>query len=330
MSFAFAGTPDFGARVLSHLCEIGRVPSLVLSQPDRPKGRGRKSCPPEVVAEAEAREVCCLQVADINSDEALLALADSGVDTLVVASFGQILRPVLLERFRCINVHASLLPRYRGAAPIERAIMAGECQTGVCIMKMVEGLDEGPWAVRRAVTIGRRDDAGSIGRSLAMLGANGVDQVLTGLADGNVEWTEQDGEASYAAKLGSEDTTFDVTLPAKALHDRVRALSPATGTRAAVGDLSLKIWRTWPFDASSAQPLPGEAQRVAGRRGMLVATPGRLFVGCADGLLEMLLVQPAGKGRMPVADFLRGYGSRLGDRVDIVSPGLQPPAPSAD
>lgn len=316
MRFAFAGTPDFAARVLGHLCESGRRPCLVISQPDRPKGRGRRTCAPEVVVAAEGLGLPWMQVDDVNSSETVAAISHAGAMVLVVAAFGQILRPVILERFLCVNVHASLLPAYRGAAPIERAIAAGEAFTGVSIMRMVEGLDEGPWSIQSRLSIGPRDDSGSVARSLAVLGANGVDQVLTGLGDGNVTWIEQAGESSYAAKLGPADAVLDVSLPAAALHNRVRSLSPGIGSRATSAALSLKVWRSWPFAADTVESLPPCAARVVGVPGSLGICDGRLFVGCGDGVLEILAVQPAGKGKMAVADFLRGYGDRLGDRLE--------------
>lgn len=316
MRFAFAGTPDFAARVLRHLCESGRHPCLVISQPDRPKGRGRKACAPEVVRAAQGLCLPWIQVDDVNSSETISAISGSGATVLIVAAFGQILRPSVLDRFLCLNVHASLLPKYRGAAPIERAIAAGEGFTGVSIMRMVEGLDEGPWSVQSRLSIGCRDDAGSVARSLAVLGANGIDHVLTGLSDGNVTWIEQTGDSTYASKLGPADAVFDVTLPAAALHDRVRSLSPGIGARMAAAGLSLKVWRSWPFGADAVGSLPPSAGRVSGVPGNIAACGGRLFVGCGEGLLEILLVQPAGKSRMEVADFLRGYGERLGGHLE--------------
>jgi methionyl-tRNA formyltransferase len=255
-------------------------------------------------------------VDDINSPESLARIADSGATTLVVAAFGQILRPVLLERFLCLNVHGSLLPAYRGAAPIERSIAAGEPVTGVSIMRMAEGLDEGPWALQSTLSIGPRDDAGSIALGLAVLGATGADQVLTGLSDGNVVWTEQGEGAVYAAKLTAADTVLDVSRSAEKVHNQVRSLCPGLGARAASGGLGLKIWRTWPYGISGLQPVPAFARQVDGVPGRLAFGQGRLFMGCGTGAAEVLLLQPAGKGKMPAADFLRGYSGRLGDTLD--------------
>lgn len=318
MRFALAGTPELAAQVLRHLVALGHRPCLIVSQPDKKRGRGRKTCCPEVVGAAQGLEMPCLQVEDINSDEAVETIAASGAKILVVMAFGQLFKPVVLDRFLCLNIHTSLLPAYRGAAPIERAIAAGEKQTGVSIMRMVEGLDEGPWALQRTVSIDRRDDTGSVGRMLALMGAEGVDQVLTGLVDDNVVWTEQSGPSGYAAKLTAADLVFDPCVDADKAHDQVRSLSPALGARAASGPLHLKLWRTWPYGVEGSPPVPACASAVAGVPGHLSAEEGRLFVGCAEGALELLSVQPAGKGKMAAADFLRGYGSRLRQRLDLV------------
>jgi methionyl-tRNA formyltransferase len=256
-----------------------------------------------------------MQVDDINAPAVIAALQATGADRLVVAAFGQLLRDAVLERFMCLNVHASLLPAYRGAAPIERALAAGEQWTGISIMRMTEGLDEGPFALQTSVSIGLRDDAGSLGRALAVLGASGVDQVLTGLDDDTIVWTEQSGPGTYARKLTAADTFIDPVLPAKSVHDHVRALSPAIGVRARSGEVEFKVWRTWPYDGGEKGAMPLEALEVQGAAGTLAATNGRLFLGCGEGAVEILLVQPAGKARMDTSAFLRGYGLRLADKI---------------
>jgi methionyl-tRNA formyltransferase len=315
VKFAYAGTPDFAAWVLAHLLETGNSPSLVLTQPSRPKGRGRKPAPPPVVAVAHGAGIPCLQTDNINSAEVAERIDSSGVETLVVAAFGQILKPYLLERCLCLNVHASLLPAYRGAAPIERALAAGELITGVSIMRMVERLDEGPWALQTSLSIGLRDDAGSVARNLAMLGANGVDQALRGAQAANLEWTEQHGPVSYAAKISARDGVLDLSRRSLDAHNQVRALSATGGVRAQIGETGVKIWGSWPYGGAGPVASASAAQSVQDRRGALVAEQGRLFVGCGSGALELLVVQPAGRNRMSAADFLRGYGSRLGEMV---------------
>jgi len=323
VKYAFAGTPEFSAWVLAHLVALGRRPAVVISQPDRPRGRGRRAAAPPVVVEAERLGLDCLQEADINDPAVVTRLEAAGVGTLVVAGFGQMIRQHLLDSLRCLNVHASLLPAYRGAAPIERALAAGEPSIGVSIMRMMEGLDEGPWALQSSVSVGLRDDAGSVARVLAVLGACGVDQVLTGLADGTVSWTEQRGVPTYAAKLGPADQLLDTFLNARVVHDQVRSLSPGVGARAEAAGMGLKIWRTWPYGEPGLDPALGPAAAVSGDPGRLKIWGDRLFVGCASGMVEVLLIQPAGKGKMPAADFLRGYAKRLGERLEL--PPIQEP-----
>lgn len=313
MRFAFAGTPEFGAQVLRDLLDRGLRPLLVLSQPDRPAGRGRQLVSPAVTAAARQSDLPVIQTANINTSDVRAALTDAGVECLVVASFGQLLRADILAAFFCLNVHASLLPAYRGAAPIVRALMAGEAETGVSLMQMTAGLDEGPWAIQRRLSITDRDDAGTVGRALALLGALGVAEVFESMADGETSWTDQTGEMTYAVKVGPPDRAFDPRLSALRLHNRVRALSPHIGCEArSSSGLALKIWRTWP--RASTPPELEPPQREPGR---LTHEEGRLFVDCCDGALELVTVQPAGKRPMRASELLRGYGSRLGESLEL-------------
>lgn len=319
MNFAFAGTPDFAAWVLADLAASGRRPALVVSQPDRPRGRGRKPTAPPTVLEAERMGLECLQAENINDPAVLSRLRAGGVSALVVAAYGQILKPPLLESLLCLNVHASLLPAYRGAAPIERALAAGEPCTGVSIMRMAEGLDEGHWALQTSVSVGPRDDAGSLGRVLALVGAMEVGQVLTGLAEGTVRWTAQQGRATYAAKLCAADLPLDPARGAAAVHDQVRSLSPGIGARATSGGVEFKVWRTWPYGQPGLEPLPQEGAGASGRPGVVQVSGTRLFVGCGQGAVEVMIVQPAGKSRMAASDFIRGYGARLSGRLESLA-----------
>lgn len=324
MRFAFAGTPEFAARVLRDLEDRGRRPSLVISQPSRPFGRSRKLTAPPVVAEAARQGTPCLQTEDINSDDVVERLRKDAISTVVVAAFGQILKESLLDSLMCVNIHASLLPAYRGAAPIERALAAGEQVTGVTIMRVTERLDEGPWALQKAVSIGLHDDAGSLGRVLALLGAIGVDQVLTRISDGDVVWTEQGEGGSYACKVCAVECLLSTDRGAKTVHDQVRSLSPRVGARASTGDLEFKVWRTWPFGQEGLDPVPTAAAGVSGHPGRLAVVGERLFLGCAEGVVEILALQPAGKGEMTASAFLRGYKGRLGERLS------EPGAPCAE
>jgi methionyl-tRNA formyltransferase len=327
VDFAFAGTPDFAAWVLSDLESLGRRPCLVISQPDRPRGRGRRAATPPAVVEAGRLGIPCLQAEDINEPVVAERLRERGAGTLVVAAFGQILKPALLESLLCLNIHASLLPAYRGAAPVERALAAGESSTGISIIRITEKLDEGPWALQITVSVGLREDAGTLGRTLALLGAVGMAHVLDGLADGTVIWTEQEGPSTYAEKLTARDCLLDFGKGARAVHDQVRALSPCPGVRAASGVVEFKVWRTWPYGQKGLEPVPDRAAAAAGRAGHLLVSGERLFAGCAEGVVEILVVQPVGKNRMNTPAFLRGYAGRLSDRI---GPGDGTAAASAD
>jgi methionyl-tRNA formyltransferase len=315
VNFAFAGTPDFAAWTLEHLAALDRRPCLVISQPDRPVGRGRRATAPPAAVAARRLGIDLIQPDDINGPEVLEVLRTAGADVLLVAAFGQILRKRLLDSLLCINVHGSLLPAYRGAAPIERALAAGETRIGVTVMRVTDALDCGPWALRTALSVGLRDDAGSIGRALAFLGASGVVQVLTGLDDGTVVWNEQQGDACYAEKLSAMDCRLFMERPARSVHDQVRSLSPRVGARVESGGLQFKVWRTWPYGQLGLDASPAEVAHVAGRPGMVAVAGERLFVGCGEGVLQLLSVQPDGKSTMGAAAFLRGYGTRLGDQV---------------
>ncbi len=236
---------------------------------------------------------------------------NSGAEALVVAAFGQMLRPQLLGSLECINVHASLLPRYRGAAPIQRALIDGAEQTGVCIIKMTEALDEGPIGAAATISVGLWDDAGTVGRTLALRGAQAVAHVLDAMSRGDQTWFEQRGHTDYAAKLTAADRELDLTASARVVHDRVRALHPGPGAVLRSGGLDLKIWRTWPREAAAGVS-------VCDRPGVIDTAGGRLLVGCGSGCLEVLELQASGKKRMAAVGFLRGYGLRL---LDVASDG---------
>lgn len=311
VKFAFAGTPDFAAWVLSDLWELGRRPVLVLSQPTRPRGRGLRLLPSPVALRAAKLGIACLEVPDINAPAILEQLQQAEVSTLVVAAFGQMLGSRVLESLHCLNIHASLLPAYRGAAPIERALAAGEERTGITVMRITRELDQGPIALQTAVSVSLRDDAGSLGRILALLGAVGMHHVLRGLEDGTVSWREQEGASSYAAKLTPADCLLRLHAGAKAVHNQVRSLSPRVGARAMIGDLGVKIWRTWPYGDAGLDPVPSLAVGVAGMPGRLCAAGERLFVGCAEGVVEVFEIQPHHRRRMTAGEFIRGYGRCL-------------------
>ncbi len=320
LRFGFAGTPEFGAFVLQDLMTRGRRPELVISQPARPRGRGRKVIQPPVAAVAAAAGLPLLTPQDINSAEVLEAIAGARIECLVVAAFGQLFRQNLLDRIPCINVHASLLPWYRGAAPIHWALRNGERETGVSIMQVIPALDAGAVAARVSMSISLWDDAGSVGRALALLGALALDKVLQGMEDNTVRWEEQPAESTYAPKVSADDRRLNLCAPALACHNLVRSLVPEGVAEVRAGETVLKVWRTWPWMVPGDSALPVEAAAVCGEPGRVVTARdrgGRLFLGCGEGLLEILAVQPAGRTVMSPGDFLRGYGSRLPESFDL-------------
>lgn len=322
MRIAFAGTPTFGAWVLGDLVERGWTPALVLTQPDRKAGRGRHLTAPPVATVAAQRGLPYLQPESINAPEVLERLRAEDVEVLVVAAFGQLLKPALLDAALCLNVHASLLPVWRGAAPIVRSLLAGEPVAGVSIMRMTVGLDEGPWALQVSRSVGLEEDAGTLGRSLAVLGALGVDRTLLALQDGTVGWTEQTGECTYAAKVTAQERLLEPAEGVRRCHDRVRAFSPDIGADLVLGDVPVKVWRSWPWGVGE-DGVPAGLAAAAEEPGRVLRSSSsaaggqrdRLFVSCGDGLLELLLAQPPGKRPMVMPDLLRGYGRKIGERV---------------
>jgi methionyl-tRNA formyltransferase len=257
---AVAATAPIGADVLRRLAERHDV-AYLLTRPDRPRGRGRQlgAPPAKVVADELGIEV--------RQPERPAELGDPGVEVVVAAAYGALIPAELLDRALWLNVHPSLLPRWRGAAPVERAIMAGDAETGVSIIRLVEELDAGPIGASASFPIGADDDAGAVFARAADLAPNLVDEALEG------EFREQEGEESYAEKIGPADRELDWSRPPAELHNRIRALSPHIGARGELHGRPVIVWRS--------------------RLGH-------------DGSLELLEVQPEGRRRMSLAEFERG------------------------
>ncbi len=298
---AFLGTSDFAATVLHRLADAGVGPSLVVTLPDRRQGRGRKLSPSPVAIAAGELGFEVLKSGDVNGDEdrSRIVEASGPGGWSGICAFGQLIREPLLSEAPMLNVHPSLLPRWRGAAPIERAIMAGDPQTGVCIMRLVAGLDSGPVALSERVEIDPDEDFGSLSDRLAGIGGDLLASALSAAASDSLEWTEQDdGLATYAEKIESDERRIDLSRTARECHDRVRALTPHIGAFLALeGDERLGVVKT--------MPAPGEVLR----RGEFRSSDGRLFIGCADHGLELLEVRPPGKATMDARSFLSGYGT---------------------
>ncbi|MHB0918727.1 MAG: methionyl-tRNA formyltransferase, partial [Thiobacillus sp.] len=243
MRILFAGTPPFAAAALDALAEAGHDIVLVLTQPDRPAGRGMKLTPSAVKQAAQARGLPLYQPASLRTPEAQAELAVVDADVMVVAAYGLILpQPVLdLPRFGCLNIHASLLPRWRGAAPIQRAILAGDTETGITIMQMDAGLDTGAMLAKTVVPIGETDTAASLHDTLAAAGAKAIVAALANYP-ALVPQAQDDTLATYAAKLTKEEAKLDWRHPAEVLARAVRAYNPAPGAWTLLDGATLKVW----------------------------------------------------------------------------------------
>src|SRR4051794_37807149 len=289
------GTSEYAAFVLRRLAASPHSPSLVVTRPDRPCGRGRKVQPPPVAEAARELGLGVFQPDSVNSEEARARIAAEQPDEVIICAFGALIREPLLSEHAMLNVHPSLLPRWRGAAPIERAIEAGDEITGVTIMRPIAELDAGPMCMQREETIRPDDDYGSLAPRLADLGR----ELLVETLDARPQCFLQPEEGvTIAAKIESEERRLDPAAGPEALVRRVRALNPHIGTWIELeGGERLGV-REAQVAAESAAPAE------------LVAVNGRLLWGCAGGALELLVVQPPGGRAMDAADFLRGHGAR--------------------
>ncbi len=298
MPLAYLGTSDFAATVLRRIAASPHRPALVVTPPDRKQGRGRKLSPPPVARAAAELGLELHQTADVNAEDSSGALGAAGIDTGMVCAFGQLIKPALLDEVEMLNVHPSLLPRWRGAAPIERAIMAGDRETGVAIMRLTEGLDSGPVALTEKVAIEPSEDYGSLSERLAALGGEMAVRALELHAGRALEFIEQPEEGlTYAEKITGDERRLDPALPAVELERIVRALKPHIGTY-----LELEGGERLGVIEASVAPL-GPAQ------GELTADGEGLVVGTSEGALRLGVVKPAGKREMAVADYLRGTPS---------------------
>ena len=296
MSTVFLGTSDFAATVLERLAGSSHRPSLVVTPPDRPRGRGRRTQSPPAAEAARELSLELLQAANVNEDEPLERIRAARPDALLVCAFGQLIREPLLSEFELLNVHPSLLPRWRGAAPIERAIMAEDRETGVCVMRLVAELDAGPVALREAAPLGNDEDFAAVSAKLATLGGELLVRALDLLAAGRLEFAEQSEEGvTYAEKISAEDRRLDPQRPATELAATVRALTPHIGAfLETAGGERLGVRRATAVGAEV-------------NAGTLRAEGDELLLGCGDGALRLELVQPPGGRPMPADAYLRGH-----------------------
>ena len=300
MRVGFAGTPEFAACALAAIREHGYTIPLVLTQPDRPSGRGLAVTPSAVKRFAAEHALALWQPPSLRAAAVQATLLAQSLDVLVVAAYGLILPREVLEwpRHGCLNIHASLLPRWRGAAPVARAIEAGDAASGITIMQMDAGLDTGPIVVQERLALAARETAGTLHERLATLGARMIGEVLRALVrDGRLASTPQASEGvTYANKIGRSDARVDWAQSVYALDRKVRALAPAPGAFAR--------WRGSPVKIRAAVPIESAP---AGEPGTVVAVaPQGIDVVCGDGMLRLTELQPAAGRAMPADAFAAG------------------------
>jgi methionyl-tRNA formyltransferase len=327
MRVGFAGTPPFAACALSAIDRHGSTIALVLTQPDRPFGRGLAAAPSAVKRYAVEHGLSVHEPASLRAEAVQSALAETALDVLVVAAYGVLLPPAVLAwpRYGCLNIHASLLPRWRGAAPIARAIEAGDATTGITIMQMDAGLDTGPIIARHSIAIDPRDTAGTVHDRLATLGAGMIVDALAQLArDRRLPSAPQPAEgATYAAKIGRADALIEWSQDAHTLDRRIRALSPTPGAVAGWQGIPVKIRAAVPLDrpVSHADGRPG-FERKAGHESGTVIAVGRegIDIDCGPesnpGVLRLTALQPAAGRTMSAQAFAAGRGVAPGRRFE--------------
>ncbi len=309
MRVAFAGTPEFAALALEALLAAGHDVALVLTRPDRPAGRGMKLAPSPVKRLALSRGLALRQPPSLKDPAEQEALRAAGAEVMVVAAYGLILPQAVLDipRLGCLNIHASLLPRWRGAAPIQRALLAGDAETGITIMQMDAGLDTGDILLAEPIAIGARDTAGALHDQLARLGADCIVRALAALERGALPRRPQgEAGATYAPKIGREDAALDWSRDAAELERAVRAFNPAPGAHAELDGTPVKVWKA--SLAAERSGAPGE---------VLAADPDGVLVACGRGALRLESLQRAGGRRLAAAEFLAGFALATGTRLRL-------------
>ena len=304
MLLAFMGTPDFAVPSLAELIASGHEIVAVYSQPPRPKGRGQKLTPSPVHAFAEAMGLPVFSPESMKAPEAIETFISLDLDAACVVAYGQILKPAVLQapRLGCFNLHGSLLPRWRGAAPIQRAIMAGDRETGVQIMRMSEGLDEGAILLSEILPIRPDDTAASLAERMSMVGATLWTRALAAIERGGVTETPQTGEPTYAKKITPAEARINWTRPATEVDSHIRGLSPFPGAwfEAPGPDGPVRVKALLSCLSSEGAGEPGELLE------------GGLLIACGDGAVRLLRVQREGRAQSSPADFLNGFALPVG------------------
>lgn len=306
MRILFAGTPDFAVPSLKALAASSHDIPAVLTQPDRPAGRGRRTVAGPVKDCARALGIEVLQPESLMSPSILADIQRLGPRVMVVVAYGLLLKREVLDipEYGCINVHASLLPRWRGAAPIQRAIEAGDSETGISIMQMDEGLDTGPVLARRATPISSRDTAGSLHDRLAVIGAELLVETLQEIERGTTRAVLQDQSlATYARKISSDDARVDWRRPAGYIERQIRAMDPWPVARTVHGGRTIRLWQADVVHDGGAEA--GEVIRSG---------PDGIDIACGEGVLRVKVLQREGGKRMGVAEFLNGYRIDAGEQ----------------
>jgi methionyl-tRNA formyltransferase len=307
LHLVFAGTPQLAAKILGKLLIHPEYPvDLVLTRPDKPRGRGRKITPSPVKVMAQQHKIPVQHPRDPSEIDAVRWF--EGIDTLIVVAYGMILPGDILQvpRFGCLNIHTSLLPRWRGAAPIQRAIQAGDSETGVTIMQMDAGLDTGPVLMQRKCNISTDETSDSLESKLVILGADCLIDTLDKLSGNNLTPVPQDKKlATYANKIRKQEAEIDWSLPAVDLERTIRAFNPSPVAHTELNGVKMRIWQATVLEGTSGRT-PGE---------IIFCDKTSIDVATGDGILRLLRVQPAGKKQMTVAEFLNG-------RPDFLKPAV--------
>ncbi len=306
MRLIFAGTPAFAATALEALIESEHQVDLVMTRPDAAAGRGMKQGSSEVKQIALSHGLEVFQPAKLRDANVVRRIASVGADAMVVAAYGLILPADVIAVFPsgCINIHASLLPRWRGAAPIQHALLAGDSETGISIMRMDEGLDTGPVYMTESIPVDAGETAGTLHDKLAKLGAHAIVAALSGIASGTLQPKAQAAAgATYAHKITREQARIDWTRPAAEIERAVRAFDPFPGAFSQLDQHVVKLWKAELAEGPTGQPGTVSTVSAAG-----------IVVNCGDGVLRLTELQRSGGKRLPAAEFLRGFPIAAGQR----------------